>query len=70
MSIENELDYVHFLDITYEEPEIPISIYLDHIGDVLNDWIDSNNNEIGSIIQGKDKEVGENRELGEDRELA
>ncbi|KAL4571327.1 hypothetical protein LXL04_018085 [Taraxacum kok-saghyz] len=50
--IEDDVDYAHFLDTAYEEPENPISIYLDHSGDGLEDWFESSSEENGSVIQG------------------
>ena len=49
--IEDDLDYAHWLDEAYEEPERPISIYLDHDGDGLNDWVETSTDSHGSVIQ-------------------
>ena len=49
--IEDEADYAHFLDEAYEEPERPISVYLDHDGDGLNDWVETSTDTHGSVIQ-------------------
>ncbi|KAL4560266.1 hypothetical protein LXL04_032416 [Taraxacum kok-saghyz] len=55
--IEDELDYAHFIDTTYKDPDLPISIYLDHSGDGLDEWGESSSEENETVIQGEKEPV-------------
>ncbi|KAL4590516.1 hypothetical protein LXL04_003448 [Taraxacum kok-saghyz] len=59
--IEDEVDYAHFIDTAYENPDLPISIYLDHSGDGLDEWGESSSEENETVIQGEKEPV----DLGE-----
>ncbi|CAH1445607.1 unnamed protein product [Lactuca virosa] len=54
--IANEMDYQVFIDVSYQAPERPIDLYLDHIGEGFEDWFDEESDESGSVIHGDDKE--------------
>ncbi|KAL4579555.1 hypothetical protein LXL04_015706 [Taraxacum kok-saghyz] len=48
--IEDEVDYAHFINIVYEDLDLPIFIYLDHSGDGLEDCGDSSSDEHETVI--------------------
>ncbi|CAH1448761.1 unnamed protein product [Lactuca virosa] len=45
-----------FIDVAYQAPERPIDMYLDHIGEGFEDWLDEESDKSSSVIQGDDKE--------------
>ena len=49
--IEDDADYALFLDTGYEEPDLPISMYIDHSGDGIADLFNSDNDESGGVTE-------------------
>ncbi|KAL4570237.1 hypothetical protein LXL04_025888 [Taraxacum kok-saghyz] len=49
--IEDDADYAFFLDTGYEEPDLPISMYIDHSGDGIADLFNSDNDESGGVTE-------------------
>ncbi|KAL4591179.1 hypothetical protein LXL04_004130 [Taraxacum kok-saghyz] len=53
--VEDDVDYALFLDTAYEEPDVPISMYIDHGGDALDDLLNTDSAESGEVTQCEDQ---------------
>ena len=53
--VEDDVDYALFLDTAYEEPDVPISMYIDHGGDALDDLLNTDSDESGEVTQCEDQ---------------
>ncbi|KAL4578922.1 hypothetical protein LXL04_015054 [Taraxacum kok-saghyz] len=63
--IEDDVDYVFFLDTTLEEPQVPISTFLDHSGDGLAELFESESDGNGNVTDGDDS-MGAETGMGEE----
>ncbi|KAL4581477.1 hypothetical protein LXL04_017693 [Taraxacum kok-saghyz] len=67
--IEDDANYAFFLDTAYEEPDVPISMYIDHGGDALDDLLNTDSDESGEVTQCEEQgstEVGDTPYITED----
>jgi hypothetical protein len=60
--IEDDADYAFFLDTAYEEPDEPISLYIDHSGDGIADLFNSDNDESGGVTECEEERPSNDKE--------